>query len=165
MKLTLRTKPYGDIDIIVDDNIWELIPAKYLNVEYNKSKKDFYVYFCYNGKKYRLHRYLLNAPKGLVVDHINGDTKDNRIENLRLCTQKENLQNRLDSLCFPPTKNNKLGVRGLFLLYDNHDNRWYYKFKLKGYKSKNFCLRRKQEAYEYAKNPERMDHEDETLFD
>lgn len=164
MKLTLHTKPYGDIDIIVDDNIWELIPAKYLNVEYNKSKKDFYVYFCYNGKKYRLHRYLLNAPKGLVVDHINGDTKDNRIKNLRLCTQKENLQNRLDSLCFPPTKNNKLGVRGLFLLYDNHDNRWYYKFKLKGYKSKNFCLRRKQEAYEYAKNPERMDHEDEILF-
>ena len=164
MILTIHTKSYGDINIIVDDNIWELIPANYLNVEYNKSKKNYYVYFCHKGNKYRLHRYLLNAPKGMVVDHINGDTKDNRLENLRVCTQKENLQNRLDSLYFPPTKSNKLGIRGLFLLYDKHDKRWYYKFKLKGYKTKYFCLKRKDEAYKYARNPERMENEDETLF-
>lgn len=162
MKLTLHTKTYGDVDIIVDDNIWELIPAKYLNVEYNKSKKNYYVYFCYKGKKHRLHRYLLNAPEGLVVDHINGNTRDNRIENLRLCTQRENLQNRLDSLSFPPTKANKLGVRGLHLVYDSRDKRWYYKFKLKGYKVKYFCVKRKQEAYEYANNPEKVECKDKT---
>lgn len=40
-----------------------------------------------------MHRVLLDAPKGLVVDHINGDTVDNRRGNIRLCTQKDNAQN------------------------------------------------------------------------
>lgn len=56
-----------------------------------------YVYL--RPSKYRcvlLHRVLTNAPHGMDVDHINGDTKDNRIENLRIVTRQKNLLNRRD---------------------------------------------------------------------
>jgi len=33
-------------------------------------------------------------PKGLEVDHINGDKQDNRIENMRLCNRSQNGSNR-----------------------------------------------------------------------
>lgn len=41
-----------------------------------------------------LHRFILNAPKGMWVDHINGDRLDNRRCNLRICTRQENLRNQ-----------------------------------------------------------------------
>jgi HNH endonuclease len=42
----------------------------------------------------RLHRQLLNAPVDMLVDHINGDGLDNRRQNLRLCTNRQNQQNQ-----------------------------------------------------------------------
>lgn len=52
-----------------------------------------YVISDTNKKGTRLHRLLTNCPRGKVVDHINGNPLDNRKENLRICTQKENTFN------------------------------------------------------------------------
>lgn len=51
-----------------------------------------------------LHRFILDAPPGAVVDHRNGDPFDNRRENLRLCTAEQNSRNVTSS------KNRKAGA-------------------------------------------------------
>jgi hypothetical protein len=63
-----------------------------------------------------LHRVLTRCPAGLMVDHINGDTLDNRPENLRICSHAENMRNRKIH------KNNRSGFKGVYFAKDR--NKW-----------------------------------------
>jgi hypothetical protein len=47
-----------------------------------------------NTKRISMHREIMNAPKGKLVDHRNGDSLDNRRVNLRFATNRQNLQNK-----------------------------------------------------------------------
>lgn len=62
-----------------------------------------------NGKweGLKLHRMIMDAPKGVLVDHINRNRLDNRRSNLRLATPLENTRNT--SLA----KNNTTGYKGV----------------------------------------------------
>lgn len=46
------------------------------------------------GRQVKMHRLLLGAPSGSIVDHANGDPYDNRRGNLRLATPAQNAQNQ-----------------------------------------------------------------------
>ena len=54
----------------------------------------FYATTYCGGKKISMHRFLMDTPKGMVVDHINGNPLDNRRCNMRNCTKAQNQYNR-----------------------------------------------------------------------
>lgn len=45
-------------------------------------------------KQILIHRQITDAPKGLVVDHIDGDPLNNTSDNLRVCRHRDNLRNQ-----------------------------------------------------------------------
>ncbi len=49
-----------------------------------------YVMSKTGGKSVKMHRIITGAKKGQYVDHMDGNPRNNRIENLRLCTKQQN---------------------------------------------------------------------------
>ena len=54
-----------------------------------------------------MHRVILNTPNDFDTDHINGNSLDNRLENLRVCTMSQNQANR------GKNSNNTSGYKGV----------------------------------------------------
>lgn len=58
-----------------------------------RSGNRWYAYRKHHGKTMHMHKLIMNPPPGMVVDHINGNSLDNRRVNLRICTQRQNAWN------------------------------------------------------------------------
>jgi hypothetical protein len=88
--------PSGHV-FFVDEDVWESMP-----------KSGWYAHKHHTGKFYMKRDYkrlperitllmqsvVMGVSKGTIVDHINGDTLDNRKENLRVCTVAQNACNK-----------------------------------------------------------------------
>ena len=73
-----------------------------------------------NRKYKRLHRFIMDAPEDMFVDHINGNTYDNRKCNLRIVTHQQNMMNT-------KLRYNNSGAKGVY-----HDKKYNnYKAKIK----------------------------------
>jgi hypothetical protein len=63
-----------------------------------------------------MHREIMKVTKGYVVDHINQCKLDNRIINLRICTNSQNSMNRVKNI------NNSSGYKGVS--FNNSSKKW-----------------------------------------
>jgi hypothetical protein len=66
-----------------------------------------------------MHYYGEPVPDGLFVDHVNGDTSDNRIENLRLVTPLQSQFNRA------PSRSSKAGFKGVSFDKSSKKRPWF----------------------------------------
>lgn len=100
-----------------------------------------------NGKILRFHRFIMNCPDGMVVDHINHNKTDNRKTNLRICTSSENNKNikiRTNNKSgYPGVSTNKSGKKWVARIgCDNQD------FYLGTFDNKEDAIKAKKEAEE-----------------
>jgi hypothetical protein len=79
---------------------------------------------CITSKGIFLHRYIMNAPDGLEVDHVDQDRMNNCRSNLRICTHQQNQFNQ------PLQSNNTSGVIGV--RFYKQRNKYVARIKLNG---------------------------------
>lgn len=100
------------LELIRSIGSWHAIQDKTLH------NNSYYIANRYNNKTkgkgvIKLHRLLTDCPRDMVVDHIDRDPLNNKLSNLKVCTEFENHQNQ-------SRRNDIIGV-----YYRARDNRWY----------------------------------------
>ncbi len=103
---------------IVDDEDFEFLSQFNWHAAFNG--RAWYAKRTAGTRKQRtriaMHREILNVPQTLYVDHINGNTLDNRRCNLRVCSKSENGRNR------GAQANNTSGYKGVH--WNKEKKRW-----------------------------------------
>lgn len=110
----IRVKQHPRIGILVGTDGHVLVPGT-KNVPahwtYGTKHRNGYLTINTDGKSYLVHRLVLETfvgecPEGCVCDHISRNRDDNRLENLRWVTIKENQHNTsANDRCF-----NRIGI-------------------------------------------------------
>ena len=89
-------------------------------------------------KQVRMHRLIMNAPKGMEVDHKDGDALNNQRCNLRVCTLTQNHLNR------PSIKNCSSKYKGVSWL--NMQQKWRVRISVNGKQRDIGCFNTELEA-------------------
>ena len=93
-KLFRQSKKYGTLCIEFDTEDAGVILGRTWTL--GASSHTFYARGTNPSTRERecLHRVLMDAAEGEIVDHIDGNGLNNRRDNLRICTVRQNAQNR-----------------------------------------------------------------------
>lgn len=66
---------------------WQLNDRGYVQGRYRRFKRE-------QWRNVKMHRIIIGVPRGVSVDHIDGNKTDNRRRNLRPCNQTQNAGNQ-----------------------------------------------------------------------
>lgn len=123
-----------EFDVLIDDEDISLV-TQYNWYTHRLRLKDssghyFYSHIYVNNKRttIKLHRLIMGCTNcdGTIVDHINGNTLDNRKSNLRICNYLGNAQNA------KKRKDNKTGYKGVTKRHLVSGDRYRAKIKVEG---------------------------------
>lgn len=89
---------YRSVKVLVDDEDFEIL-SKYI---WHQHKTG----YANHPQLGLMHRWLMKAPDGMDVDHINRNKLDNRRNNLRIVPRGFNVQNKV--------RPNSLGYTGIY---------------------------------------------------
>lgn len=101
----LKVSNQGNYFKVDNSDLWKVAGFSW------RASKTGYLRAKINNKTIMLHRWVMNATEGEVIDHINGDLLDCRKTNLRSCSIMENSRNRKIS------KNSSTGYKGVHTVY------------------------------------------------
>ena len=109
----------GEDRHIIDNNVWtwEKNSASFINQAWIAEEK--------RTHRVSLSRFLMKAKPSQVVDHINGNTLDNRRCNLRVCAKAQNNINKTKTSGVRSSK-----YKGVF--WENSCNRWRVQIRFEG---------------------------------
>lgn len=92
---------------LIDDDDWERVKSfKWV------AHPEGYAYAWIDGSMVLLHRFIMQTPKGLEVDHIHGIRWDNRKSQMRNCTSRVNRMNKTEKRTLAGWRNIRLATCG-----------------------------------------------------
>lgn len=155
------SKSYGRKEILISLNKLDKVKSfpNTWRVIFSKGTGTFYAIGEKDHRAVILTRFILDAPKGMMVDHINHDTLDNTDKNIRLVTCSENQLNRKGA-----TRVNKTGIRNV--CFNSSMNKWAVQIRVKGSKRYVRYFNSLEEAESDAKRYRMLNiksHDDSTI--
>jgi len=145
-------KTTNGFEVIIDDDWYDDITSVRWSAAAANQKYIKTIYKNHDGVwvNVYLHRLIIGANRGETVDHINGNTYDNRRENLRICSKSQNGFNR------GPNKNNLAGFKGVQLRSDK--KKWMARINVMGKAFYLGCFDTKELASEAYKEASKRLH-------
>lgn len=141
-KVEQKTNPIVRFAVFADDYVSiPLTNEKWARIDYEdfeqvsaftwtatKQCRTWYASAKINGKMVALHRFVMKAVRGQVIDHIDRNGLNNQKTNLRFCTRGENRRNAIG---WPETRKSRF--KGLSI----NKGRWQVRIKIN---KKTICL-------------------------
>ncbi len=94
--IIIKSKSHGDQNIVIDDEMYDMVcehnwyiikSGNNLYAVRNRPRLDV-------NKETQMHRMVINAKKGDVVDHKDRNSLNNTLSNLRICNYSQNNANK-----------------------------------------------------------------------